>query len=562
MHSDKTIVQDLVNLLVQRGLQHVVISPGSRHAPLSLTFFHHPDVTVHVIPDERAAGYFALGMAQYTRRPIALVCTSGTAVANYGAAAAEAFYQQLPLIFLSADRPQEWVDQGDGQTIRQSGILDLHVRASFDLRQDDDHPDVRWHNQRMINEAWEAATDVPSGPVHLNVGLREPLYGLLEVSNGMAKARKRLRGTPKLDDAQLASLATEFSRYERVLVIAGQHPPLPELQSAVATLSTLPNVLVLSETTSNLSTGEFVGCIDRLIMTFDDEDIRAFVPELLITFGGQIISKKIKALLRKHLEGPHWHISPEGVGMDTFQKLSVVVESDIAQVLSRLSTQSCTGTYHSDYYPRHTALSTLQQDVAEDMGWSDLQVFNRLLPRLPEHSILQMGNSSVVRYIQLFDQRSDIQYFGNRGTSGIDGCTSTAAGMAALSDRTVTLISGDIAFLYDINGLWHRENHQKLRIVVINNGGGNIFRIIDGPSSTEALETIFEARHGQNVEHLAAHFGLDYRSADSAKALDDALTWLYEGEQCRIVEVFTKDIASDEVLKASFRETKKRLKQE
>lgn len=562
MHSDKTIVQDLVTMLVQRGLQHVVISPGSRHAPLSLSFFHHPDIQTHVVPDERAAGYFALGMAQYTRQPVALVCTSGTAVANYGAAAAEAFYQQLPLLFLSADRPQEWVDQGDGQTIRQSGLLALHTRASFDLRQDDDHPDVRWHNRRMINEAWEAATDVSMGPVHLNIGLREPLYDLLETSTGHAQARQRLRGTPKLDDIQLKTLAEEFASYRRVLVIAGQHPPDANLQSAVAALSKLPNVLVLSETTSNLSEGELVGCIDRLIMTFNEDDIRAFVPELLITFGGQIISKKIKALLRKRFTGQQWHISPEGVGMDTFQKLSVVVESEIAQVLHRLSNEVCKGAYHGDFYPRHLALSALQQEVAEDLGWSDLQVFNHLLPQLPANSILQMGNSSVVRYIQLFDQRRDLQYFGNRGTSGIDGCTSTAAGMAVLSDRPVTLVTGDIAFLYDINGLWHQEDISRLRIIVINNGGGNIFRIIEGPSSTDALETVFEARHHQNAAHLAAHFGLAYQAVDSAKALDDALTWIYEGEQCRIVEVFTRDIASDEVLKASFRETKKRLKQE
>ncbi len=562
MQSDKSVVQDLIAVLTQRGLRYAVVSPGSRHAPVSLSLWHHPDIELTVIPDERAAGYFALGIAQYTHQPVALVCTSGTALSNYGPAAAEAFYQQLPLIFISADRPAEWVDQGDGQTIRQSGLLDRHVRASFDLMQDDDHHDIKWFNRRMVHEAWEAATSLQPGPVHLNIGLREPLYQLIESHTETPRPRKKVQGIPALNSTQLAPYQETIAATEKVLVIVGQQAFDAQLSEAVGRFSALEQVLVLTETTSNIRHGERVSCIDRLIMTFDDEDENAFIPELLITIGGQLISKKIKALLRRKFKGAHWHISADGTGMDTFQRLTDVIACEPSLFVTALTESNRTSTYHHIYYNLHTRLSSLEISTAEALGWSDLLVFRHLTARIPASTILQMGNSSVVRYIQLFDQRDDLRYYGNRGTSGIDGCTSTASGMASCAEEIVTLISGDIAFFYDINGLWHQAPRNMLRVVVINNGGGNIFRIIDGPSTTEASATVFEAAHQQNASQLAAHFGITYRAVDSAKALDAAIEWLYAGEQCKLIEVFTRDVANEDILKQSFREIKKRLKPE
>lgn len=560
MQSDKSVVQDLIAVLTQRGLRHAVVSPGSRHAPVSLSLWHHPDIELTVIPDERAAGYFALGIAQYTGQPVALVCTSGTALSNYGPAAAEAFYQQLPLIFISADRPAEWVDQGDGQTIRQSGLLDLHVRASFDLRQDDDHHDIKWYNRRMVHEAWEAATSLTPGPVHLNIGLREPLYQLIAPQRLTQLSRQHTQGKPLLSEEQLRPFKNAVSNAEKVLVIVGQQSYDTTLSEAVGRLSKLDQVLVMTETTSNIKHGDRVTCIDRLIMTFDDDDENDFIPDLLITVGGQIISKKIKALLRRKFKGAHWHISQTVVGMDTFQRLTNAVACDPAFFVNALSDRNHQSTYHTRYYDLHTGLSSLEIETAEALGWSDLLVFRHLTKRIPSGSILQMGNSSVVRYIQLFDERDDLRYFGNRGTSGIDGCTSTASGMASVAEENVTLISGDIAFLYDINGLWHQTSRDKLRIVVINNGGGNIFRIIDGPSGTDASETVFEAAHQQDVSLLARHFGIDYQEVHSAEALDASLKWLYEGEQCKLIEVFTREVANEDVLKQSFRDIKQHLK--
>lgn len=562
MQSDKHGVQSLVHILAAHGLKHVVISPGSRHAPISLSFFNHPEIQHFVVPDERAAGYFALGIAQYTKLPVAVVCTSGTAAMNYGPAIAEAFYQEVPLIVITADRPVEWVDQGDGQTIRQRDLHALHTLASFELDLEASHGDVRRHNERLINAAWNTATGFPQGPVHLNVPLREPLYGIAENTHEEAATISHLRQAPQPERSALIALAQELHKTERVLVITGMMPPNDALNKAIAHLAKLPNVVVMTETGSNLSDQNFIPSIDRLLMSLETEELAELAPDLLLTFGTNIVSKKIKAFIRRDLRGAHWHIDPAGRPLDTFKKLTRVIEGDIAGVIETLSGEHPAGAkqaeipsnYRDLWLKKDRKLSEALEAICNRIGWSDLKVFHLVLGALPGGSVLQMGNSSVVRYIQLFDKREDLIYYGNRGTSGIDGCTATASGMAAVSSEIVTLITGDIAFLYDINGLWHQANRDTLRIVLVNNGGGNIFKIIEGPKDTNALEEVFEARHSLNAEHLAAHFGIDYISARNEEELAAGLKQTYSGDRCTILEIHTEDIQNESVLLDMFKE--------
>lgn len=554
MISEKPFIQDLVETLVGKGLRHVVISPGSRHAPLSISFYYHPKVQCHVIPDERSAGYFALGIAQFRQEPVALVCTSGTALANYVSATAEAFYQEIPLIVLSADRPEEWVDQGDGQTIRQAHLLDNHVHGFYSLKQDDRNRDVKWFNQRQLNDGWNKATGFPAGPVHFNIPLREPLYGLVEHSTSQPKIIDTARGVRILSADDAEAIKSQFQRTKKVMILCGLQFPDNDLEMQIASISRLPNVTVMTETTSNMRKGEVVTCIDRLLMSLSETDKEQFEPELLITFGSHIVSKKIKHFLRDVDGLEHWHIDPTGRTLDTFQKLTKVIEAGSSQTIELLATSTPVASdYHAIWYGEHLRLSKLQDEVSFDQGWSDLFAFRSILKAIPSNSILQMGNSSVVRYIQLFDRREDIDYYGNRGTSGIDGCTSTASGMASVTDKTVTLISGDIAFFYDINGLWNEAEKKNLKIILINNGGGNIFKIIEGPSSTEALGTVFETAHRKDAEKMASHFGLNYIKATDAQSLDEGLKGLYASDDCALLEVFTRDVANESVLKDSFK---------
>ncbi len=565
MQSDKPGVQALVNILQQHGLAHVVISPGSRHAPISLSFKANLSMTCYVVPDERAAGYFALGIAQYTQNAVALVCTSGTAALNYGPAIAEAFYQEVPLFVITADRPDEWIDQSDGQTIRQTGVHDLHTLASYCLKTDDAHSDVMRHNERMINHLWNTATGVVKGPVHLNVPLREPLYTLTEDTLSTPKQIIHLGREPQLGVEVISTLSKKVRSAAKVMVICGLHVPDRALQKAVEAFSELENVVVLTETTSNVHHPDHITCIDRTLMSLDSRELTPFTPDLLITYGSNIVSKKVKAFLRRDFKGEHWHIDPAGRPLDTFKKLSKVIESTPAAFFKDLAEHPAVAgdaapaeapqaeSYRKYWSSHNRELSEKHTRIVAETPWSDLLVFSQVLKALPSNSILQMGNSSVVRYIQLFDPRNDLIYFGNRGTSGIDGCTATASGMAAVSNETVTLISGDIAFLYDINGLWHNGDRKNLRIILINNGGGNIFRIIEGPSDTEALEEIFEAKHAMTAKHLAAHFNLRYQTASNKEELKKGLNAVFTENTCDLLEVNTTEAQNDELLREMFR---------
>jgi len=235
--------------------------------------------------------------------PVACVCTSGTALSNYSSAAAEALYQELPLILISADRPMEWVDQGDGQTIRQAGLLSAHCLASLSLDQNDDHADVRWFNQREINRTWNLATGTPNGPIHINVPLREPLYQWVEPAEEYPLITVHTKPEQLIAEHKMQEFRSHIRSHEKVLLIVGLHHPDAALSEAIGTFSLLPQVTVLTETTSNVNHGETISCIDRLLMSFNNHEQLDFVPEVLITIGTHIISKKIKPFCGKNSKG-------------------------------------------------------------------------------------------------------------------------------------------------------------------------------------------------------------------------------------------------------------------
>jgi len=563
MISDKNTVQDLIQLLKAQGIQHIVISPGSRNAPLTISFDADPFFECYSVVDERSAGFFALGIAQQLNEPAVLVCTSGSAAINYGPAVSEAFYQGIPLLVITADRPLEWIDQGDGQTIRQSGIFGSFVRFSANLPKASDDNDNSWYNARLINEAILTSMFPAPGPVHLNIPLSEPLYGTVESPMIQSKVIERLDARPMLDPAMAEYLAEELSKTKKVLVLCGQLKPNTALNQALSRFANHENVVVLTESTSNLHDPAFIGCIDRLIMTFDDADELLFHPDLLITFGTNIISKKIKALLRKHKPIQHWHIDASAELMDTFQCLSRIIPVDPFVFLEQISS-SIKNEIHSSFASfikvRNSQCTEAQQEFLLRIPFSDLSIFNHVLSNLPGNLDMQMGNSSVVRYLQLFDPKPEIHYYGNRGTSGIDGSVSTAVGAAWASNQTTLLITGDISFFYDSNALWNNHISPDLKIILINNGGGGIFRIIEGPDSSEALEKYFETHHQRNAKLHAEQFGLKYWQAKNEEELKDALMEMINYDQAAILEVFSPRELNDKVLKDHFRFIKDQIK--
>lgn len=550
MISDKPMIKELIQLLLDHEVTHVVLSPGSRNAPISISLINNPSFTTYTVVDERAAGYFALGMAQQLQKPVAVCCTSGSAAMNYAPAVAEAYYQRIPLVVLTADRPEEWVNQGDGQTIQQQELFGKHVRAYRELR---DTQGDQWHNNRLINEALiQTGRDAP-GPVHINIPLRENLYGKSPSTDEGVRAIQVTPHDASISADQMDRLRKEIDEAKSVLILCGQAFPSEELNDVMREIADGGKTVVLTETHSNVSGENIHTIVDRLIMSFTSDEIQDFIPELLITVGGNIISKKIKAVFRQHTPDKHWHIDPRGEILDTYQCLSEVVPVTGYTFLKETAGALIgDGEFASRWTTRAHRNQQLHDDFAPQQPWSDLKAFHMILEQLPSESDLQMGNSSVVRYVQLFDMRGDIRYFGNRGTSGIDGCTSTAVGAANASGNMTTLITGDLAFLYDTNGLWHQHMPANLRIIVINNGGGGIFKIIDGPSNSGVLKEGFETPHGLNLGDISRAYQIDYQKATDEIELNSGLEWLYQNSNCCILEVDTSEVESQEIIKGYF----------
>lgn len=554
MVSANPIVSDIVELCYQHGIRHVVLSPGSRNAPFSISFQEDERFTCYVIPDERAAAFFALGLAQKTEQMTAICCTSGTAVANYSPAIAEAYYQRIPILAITADRPEEWINQGIGQSINQVGIFNNFIRKSCQLPSDFSQ---RVFAARLVNEVLLCGQQNIKGPVHINVPLYEPLYDTVELPEVLPKVIQKISVPSSLSLESIEPLIHTFNQSSKKLILIGALDKNVKLQEQLDKLIDDPSVVVLTETHANLHHPRFHASIDRLIEGIDPDHLEAFTPDILITFGVNIISKKIKTLLLNMDIAHHWHIDVDPRIVDTYRSLSVSVETAPDQFFTTFlpHIKFAKSNFQNLWANREQITKKAHNSYINAAPFSDLKTFETILEVIPDHCFLQMGNSATVRYIQLFPPNQSITYHGNRGVSGIDGCTSTAAGAAWTElDNNTILISGDISFLYDVNGLFHNYLSPLFKIIIINNRGGGIFRFINGPNTTKQLESTFEARHHIHAEHVAKTYGLDYSSVDNLKDLIAVLpVFLGKSKRAQILEIFTPTEVNDVVLRQYFK---------
>jgi 2-succinyl-5-enolpyruvyl-6-hydroxy-3-cyclohexene-1-carboxylate synthase len=543
------LAQSIIEILRAKGITTIIISPGSRNAPLTIGFASHPDFTCYSIADERSAAFFAVGMAQQIKKPVAVVCTSGSALLNYYPAFAEAFYSQIPFVVISADRPQSKIDIGDGQTIRQENVFANHSLFNANLTEN-----ASDENDFLINEAINTAF-AKRGPVHINAPFEEPLY---ETVSELVVEPKVISAKAKdfIYDEPISEYANIWNTSKRKLVLVGVNEPNAVEQKFLDKLANDPSVVVMIETTSNLHHPKFINTIDSIITPFTHEDFLDFQPEILLTFGGMIVSKRIKAFLRKYKPNHHWHID-DLRAYDTFDCLTKHFE-----VQPNLFFQSffmLTETVESNYNQYAQNIKTLRQkrslEYLAKIPFTDFKVFEKVIPALPKNSQLQISNSSPIRYAQLFDIEKSIEVFSNRGTSGIDGSTSTAIGAAVASKKPNVFIAGDIGFLYDSNALWNNYIPKNFKIILINNGGGGIFRILPGHDETPVFNTFFETSHCLTAEHLCKMYGLNYLTASTETTLDESLKAMFSNdEKPTLLEVFTPTLENDKVLLQYFRE--------
>jgi 2-succinyl-5-enolpyruvyl-6-hydroxy-3-cyclohexene-1-carboxylate synthase len=561
--SDKPAAQMLSAISAVKGMRYAVISAGSRNAPLVIAFDAQEEIKCLSIIDERSAAFFALGIAQQTNAPAGIICTSGSAALNYAPAIAEAFYQKIPLVVITADRPPEWIDQDDGQTINQQNIYSNYCKASFNLPVEPNHPDDLWYAQRLISEAFNTAMENRNeGPVHINVPFREPLYGEatgVKVNNKIINNASIQRQLSGQEERYFQDI---WNSTEKKMLICGLHRPDKELNILLSKLASHQSVAVITETISNLQDDKFIHNIDTVIDSLDENDKELFQPDLLITFGGPVTSKKLKSYLRKYNPQQHWHISLSAAHTDTFQSLTNILAVDEKYLFKLLSNQKnkLKDSYGKDLKHISDKANKALLEYSKKATFTDLSVINSIWKNIPKNSDVHLGNSSPIRYANLFETKvtKGIKYFCNRGVSGIDGITSTASGAAYCTGRVTTLITGDLAFFYDSNALWNKYLGGNLKIIVINNSGGGIFRLIDSKNSP-LLEKYFEVKHSMKAEGIVKAHNIPYYSAKNESELKQNLTKLYKDHNGKpaVLEVFTPNELNSEVWSGYFKSLKK-----
>jgi 2-succinyl-5-enolpyruvyl-6-hydroxy-3-cyclohexene-1-carboxylate synthase len=555
---------DLAAICFEQGIRHAVISPGSRSAALTLAFVRHGGIKIHTCMDERSAGFIALGIAQQLTTPVVLICTSGSAAYNFAPAVSEAFFQQIPLLVLTADRPKEWLHQYDGQMIYQSEIYGKHVKRSFDISPDYGHNDVQWSINRITNEAINVAATIPMGPVHINVPIREPFYpketDVLEPSDNI-RIIKRQRSESMLSTEIWNELLDEWDDSRKILIAGGQQRTNQELNVILGRILDEWDIPVVGDGISNLGeNNQFIRHHDLFLGSEEMPDLR---PDLLITFGLSFISKELKQFLRKNQPLRHWHISEDEFLADPTQSITrqipVSAQYFFEKLYEKIDYQLFMENSEPENDSSYLGIWSQKEDTAKSLKanylanlstLNDLTLIDSIFKLIENNIQLHVANSMSVRYVNILGTDfGGLEIFANRGTSGIDGCVSTAVGAAMVNEQPTFLVVGDVAFLYDRNGLLINSLPQNLKIVVINNAGGNIFRMIDGPTGLPELENYFETRHSFTAKRTCEDSGIAYISTNDVESLDKSITEFLSIKGITLLEVFTDPYENEKVWK-------------
>ena len=553
MYTDKKNILQLAALLEVYGITKVVLCPGSRNVPIAHTLSNHPAFTCYAMTDERSAGYFALGLALNSGKPVAVCCTSGTALLNLHPAVAEAFYQKVPLIVISADRPAAWIGQMDGQTLPQPDVFRTLVKKSVNLPEIHTDED-EWFCNRLINEALLETNHHGKGPVHINVPVSEPLFGFTTAALPGVRVITRYQGL-NIYDRDYNDLIDRMNKYRKRMIVVGQMNLIYLFEKRYTKLL-YKHFAWLTEHIGNQTVpGIPVKNFDTALYAMPEEQMNRMTPDLLITYGGHIVSKRLKKFLRQHPPKEHWHVSPDGEVTDLYCSLTTVIEMDPFEFLEKIAGLL---ENHTPEYPR------IWEDYCKavpepEFAYSEMAAVGALIKSLPEKSVLHLANSSVVRYAQLYAISPTIEVCCNRGTSGIEGSLSTAVGYAATSYKLNFAAIGDLSFFYDMNALWNVNVGSNLRILLLNNGGGEIFHTLPGLEMSEASHKFITAVHKTSAKGWAEERGFLYLRAENDGQLAETMqtfTCPETVERPILLEVFTDKDEDIRMLKNYYHQLK------
>ena len=544
------LAQQILLACKAKGIRHIVLSPGSRNAPLTIGFASDSFFNAYSIVDERCAAFFALGLAQQLREPVVVVCTSGSALLNYYPAVSEAYYSNIPLVVISADRPASKIDIGDGQTIHQRHALALHTAYNANLSEEEHALN---YNTYLLNEALNTAA-LKCLPVHINAPFEEPLYQTLPAPTVSFHNEVGLKKPVLLNAKKLLQFSKDWN-YPKKMVLIGVLPPDAIAQKWFDWLEKDPSILVLTESTANVVADTFIGMIDTFLAPIEKRQLQELLrPDVLISIGGMVVSKKIKEFLRKYPPQAHYYID-EHVGYNTFFALTHHFKTDINTFLETVSPElpPISSDYKEVWLPLYKETLEKRTAFLATVSYSDMAAYKAILERTPTPYHIQISNSAAIRYAQLFPAKAGWQVFCNRGTSGIDGSTSTAIGASVVQSTPTLLITGDLSFFYNSNALWCNYIPKNLKIIVVNNAGGGIFRILPTDKGTPFFETFQETTHSLTAKHLCAMYGFTYLCAQNQEELTKTLeTFFSQYESPMLLEVFTPRILNNTILKDYF----------
>ncbi len=550
---------DLVDILALQGINQAVICPGSRNAPIMLALTRNKQFTCYSISDERSAAFFGLGLAQKTGKPVVLCCTSGSAGLNMAPAVAEAYFQEIPLIVLTADRPKEWIEQWDGQTIFQANLFGPHVKKAIEFpTQASSEKDFAWFQNRIANEAAIIAQQAPKGPVHINIPISEPFYPGKEEeipSPQNTKIIHRMEGKVHVTKEMEWLIQQSLSQNPHVILSVGQMDPDAEIQDLILQMSSL-GIPVIGDATANIP--ESVQLNHDLILA-NEMHWRDLAADVVIHIGKSFVSKRIKQFMRRFPAAQHWWIDPTNTQTikDPFQHLSHILSTQPADFLRAWIQQATqmplTKAYGEEWNQFNQKVKDIQTDFFQTADWTEIHILNGLFKHLKAYKgDLHVANSLAVRYINwTAESVSHLNIYANRGTSGIDGCLSTAVGAAQAAEELVISLIGDVAFQYDRNALWNQYLPTNLRIIVLNNQGGGIFRNLEGAKDLPELATFMETEQKFTAKNTALDAGIAYFNAKNESELAEILPRFFEkSHTAQLLEIETDSIQNAEALKA------------
>jgi len=550
-------IKNIPEICVRHGVRKVIIAPGSRNAPLIFAFTAQSELECLSITDERSAAYFALGIAQQSGEAVALVCTSGTAVLNFAPAIAEAYYQNLPLLVFTADRPAEMIDQADGQTLRQENIYDNYIKASFTLPVETVQSTDLYFSDRQVSQAIDTSVSYPQGPVQINVPMREPIYTALPETHSNPKIIKTLVSEVFPTKECLETLQKSWLSFGKKMIVFGVFPKNEALNKLANRLAKEPDVVVIAENLSNISGDKIITQPESLFSRLNSQDngilASKFKPDLLVTIGNSVICKQLKLYLREFRPIEQWQLESAMPYVDTYKSLTTIIPGSAVDVLGKMPIRKTAGDYSETYWQQMQQVTKQHNSFVENTPLSDMSVTEKLLKTLPEQTVLHLANSTSVRWTQLFPARTDLTYMCNRGTSGIDGSLSTAAGYAYASKQPTVFLTGDLSFIYDSNGLWNSYIGGNFKIIVLNNNGGNIFRFIGDKQLMEKSLDFFTTPHHVKIKSLVEAYDLNYLVCDKTENLEGKIDLLLKADKATVLEIFTDADLNTENYKGYFR---------